>query len=132
MPRKPKTPPDPEAFKRELLRKPKRYIICRDIRHAWQPLGGFHYHVQYVEGASSVFVARDFQCIRCESQKKEIYLERKDGKLERYGTTKYDYSEEYKLPNKPVGVKPQEIIRQAAYEADLASQRRPQGLKLVQ
>lgn len=110
---KTRTPREVESIIEDL---PENFYACRDISHKWDVVNDFYVYRQYQErkGSRSMFVARDFQCERCGSTKREVYLARKVRGLERVATT-YDYPAGYLVDGLPANVNPRRIIEQIKY-----------------
>lgn len=87
---------------------PEKWVICRDVRHAWAVLNDFH----VVGDASDI--QRELVCMRCETVRFEIYLRQRNGSLEKVSQS-YAYPEGYQIPGVPRGVKPSSIVQQEQY-----------------
>ena len=98
-----------------LMGLPDNWVICRDMRHAWDVLVDFH----VTEGTKRVIqeVRRELMCLRCETQRLETYH------LGRFGLEKvaqhYRYPEHYQIKGVPRGVKPQSIIQQEQFRRSM-------------
>lgn len=81
-------------YKKALTVLPENWIMCRDVRHAWDVLNDFH--VTPVEGTKTLHFGRDLLCDRCGSQRKELYVMRKGTGLEKVAQD-YVYPEGYQM-----------------------------------
>lgn len=81
-----------------LERLPDKFLICRDVLHAWAVEADFHVETDYVEGGKSkaIPLVRVLVCMRCETKRKDHYLMGRYG-LEKLGKT-YDYPTGYQIP----------------------------------
>jgi hypothetical protein len=100
-----------------------KYLDCRDpsTGHNWKRLENFHVVPASTEGKRAIHVARKFQCERCTTVKREIYIVvRRDNSdvLERVGMD-MDYPTGYLMPGVPRGVKRAEIVRAEQYRRAL-------------
>lgn len=97
-----------------------RFLVCRDLMHAWDVSEDFHEVVDNRRG--QVFIAREVFCTRCDTVRSEKYSQDKDG-LVRIGT-RYEYPEGYKLDYLPQGRKPASIVREELWRRVVERSRR--------
>lgn len=88
---------------------PDKWVVCRDVRHAWAVENDFHVIPQVTEGRKLKHIARDLVCMRCTTIRHETYIQSKTG-LEKVGQS-YSYPEGYQIPGVPRGVKPSHIVQ---------------------
>lgn len=90
---------------------PDNWIMCRDMRHAWEVDEDFH--VTKGQGLNIASVRRTLVCVRCETLRVEKYHSLKWG-LEKVAQH-YVYPDNYQIHGVPRGVKPSFIIQGEQY-----------------
>lgn len=90
---------------------PDPWIICRDMRHAWNVLVDFH--VTQGKGRNWTELRRILSCGRCETERIEVYHHGRYG-LDKVGQH-YKYPEHYQIKGVPRGVKPQSIVQEEQF-----------------
>lgn len=89
------------------------WIACRDMMHAWEVQEDFHVVPPANSVRNQLEIARVLVCARCETQRKEVFIQ------ERFGLSKiaqsYAYPENYQIPGVPRGVKPKAIVQAEQY-----------------
>lgn len=116
-------PKDAQILANALQDLPENWLICRDMRHAWEVSQDFHVVKQ--TGTKVQHLRRTLSCLRCETLRNERYI------ISRYGVEKegqsYTYPDQYQLEGIPRGVKPSSIVQAEQYrramEKVAASQR---------
>lgn len=92
---------------------PENWIACRDFMHAWTVENDFHVVPPDHSRRKQLEIARTLVCTRCETIRKEVYIQ------ERFGLNKiaqsYSYPENYQIPGVPRGVKPKSIVQAEQY-----------------
>lgn len=95
---------------------PDNWIMCRDMRHAWEVNEDFH--VSKSKGSKAVEIRRVLDCLRCETKRIEVYHQTKWG-LEKVRQN-YDYPEHYQIHGVPRGVKPSYIVQGEVYRRSMS------------
>lgn len=99
-----------DKFRDGLRDLPDNWVLCRDMRHAWEILNDFH--VVATPGGSSD-IRRELVCVRCETVRRESF----ENNL--YGLNKtsvaYIYPEKYMIHGVPRAVPLQAAVRQEQY-----------------
>lgn len=95
-----------------LTQLPDAWVMCRDMRHAWEVLVDFH--VTASKGRTPHEVRRELICARCKTVRKEAYHPTRYHGLEKV-SQHYAYPEDYQITGVPRGVKPSWIIQQEQY-----------------
>ena len=90
---------------------PDEWVICRDMRHAWEVLVDFH--VTESKGRSWSELRRVLTCGRCMTHRIEVYHHGRYG-LDKVGQH-YKYPEHYQIKGVPRGVKPQSIVQEEQF-----------------
>lgn len=98
-------------FQAALMDLPEEWVICRDVRHAWDVQQDFH--VTHRQGRKVLQIGRVLICMRCKTLRVETYVHTADG-LDKTGQG-YRYPEHYQIKGVPRGVKPQWIIHEEQY-----------------
>lgn len=98
-----------------LTRLPDEWVICRDMRHAWNVLNDFH--VSETNGTRINEIRRELVCLRCQTVRLEVYVHTKFG-LDKLSQS-YRYPDEYQMKGVPRGVKPASIIHQEMYRRSM-------------
>lgn len=120
---------DSEALAEALMDLPENWLMCRDMRHAWQIQEDFH--VEKNKGKTAQTVKRTLTCLRCSTLRTEHYL------MERLGLNKvaqnYTYPEDYQMKGIPRGNKPSSIIQGEQFRRTMekVAQAQGAGLKAV-
>jgi len=94
-----------------LMELPEEWVICRDMRHAWNVLNDFH--VTKSDKRYSQEIRRELVCMRCATVRNETYHHGRFG-LEKVSQN-YGYPEHYQIKGVPRGVKPQSIVQEEQY-----------------
>ena len=98
-----------------LKKLPEKWVMCRDMRHAWAVLNDFHVPASTPgQKAVTLQIQRELVCMRCETVRYESYERTRDGRLDKVAQG-YGYPEGYQIPGVPRGVKPQQIIQAEQY-----------------
>lgn len=90
---------------------PDNYLMCRDMRHAWELQHDF-----FAEGNRAGVkgeIKRILVCLRCGMERVERYSQTRWG-LDKVGQT-YHYPEAYQIHGLPRGVKPSSIVQGEQY-----------------
>lgn len=98
-----------------LKSKPDEWVMCRDMRHAWEIQHNFYALPIESIGRRIAHIGRTLQCGRCKTLRKETYIVPRSGaRIERIGMS-YEYPDSYQIPGVPRGAKPASIIQQEMY-----------------
>ena len=93
---------------------PDRWVVCRDVRHAWSVMNDFYITPMATSRGSKITrIDRDLVCMRCETVRHEIYHHSRSG-MEKVSQG-YEYPEGYQIPGVPRGMKPSAIVQQEQY-----------------
>lgn len=90
---------------------PDNWIMCRDMRHAWEVDQDFH--VTKAKGGKATEIKRTLACLRCGTGRVETYHSTKWG-LEKVAQH-YTYPDNYQIKGVPRGVKPSFIVQGEQY-----------------
>ena len=99
-----------DDFRNALHRLPDNWMVCRDMRHAWNVLNDFHV---VTNGDGSSDVRRELQCMRCETVRRESFENNLYG-LSKTSTV-YIYPEKYQIHGVPREVPLQGAVRQEQF-----------------
>lgn len=99
-----------DALASALMELPDNWVICRDMRHAWDIYNDFHV-AKNLQGVNEI--RRELICMRCTSLRREIYYNTLYGleKAKQY----YQYPDRYQMQGVPRGNKPSAIINAEQY-----------------
>lgn len=97
-----------DALSNALMDLPDEWVICRDMRHAWEVENDFH----VTAGNKRMIreVQRILSCLRCRTERTETYHLATNGGLEKVHQ-RYTYPDHYQLKGVPRGNKPSSIIQ---------------------
>ena len=87
------------------------WLMCRDMRHAWEIEVDFHVATQI--GTKVKHLRRTLVCLRCGTERNERYIMTRSG-VEKE-TQSYSYPDGYQLEGIPRGVKPSSIVQAEQY-----------------
>jgi hypothetical protein len=90
---------------------PDNWLMCRDVRHAWDVTEDFH--VTKHKASKVQEIRRVLVCLRCKCERHERYAVTKWG-LDKVGQT-YKHPDGYVIHGVPRGVKPSFIIQGEQY-----------------
>lgn len=113
------TAADLEAALRNL---PDNYLMCRDLKHAWDV------HFDFFVNPKTKEVERKLRCIRCDMIRVEKYVQTSNG-LDKIRNI-YGQPEGYGIHGVPRGVKPSSIVKGVQFERAMekvAARARKQG-----
>lgn len=96
---------------------PDKWVVCRDMRHAWAVEQDFYVIPQSQVGKKLKHIARVLVCMRCTTYRHETYVQTRTG-LEKTGQT-YEYPAGYQIPGVPRGVKPSHIVQQEMFRRSM-------------
>lgn len=120
---------------------PDSYLMCRDVRHAWDV--STDYYVTASKGTRPTEIQRTLTCLRCGTLRVERYLPTRNAGLDKVGQTyRYpgarpdDERPRYQFTEKGItrGNKPSSLIQGEAYRRSLerqAGSRRGEHLRAV-
>lgn len=91
---------------------PDNFLMCRDLRHAWGVLNDFYVYNDPKQTRLLV-IARDLVCLRCNSERREVFVQRSWG-LDKERNT-YTYVEGYSLKGVPRGTKASQVVHDVQY-----------------
>lgn len=106
------------ALKKGLKALPEKWVMCRDMRHAWAVLNDFHVPASSGVAKGLLQIQRELVCMRCETVRYESYERTRDGRLDKVSQG-YTYPDGYQIPGVPRGVKPQQIIQAEQYRRSM-------------
>lgn len=92
---------------------PESWIQCRDLLHAWKVQEDFHVVPPSNSRRKQLEIARTLVCGRCETIRKEVFVQEKFG-LNKVAQS-YSYPENYQIPGVPRGIKPKSIVQAEQY-----------------
>ena len=92
---------------------PEAWVQCRDLMHAWQVQDDFHVIPPANSRRKQLEIARTLVCGRCETVRKEVFVQEKFG-LAKVAQS-YGYPENYQIPGVPRGMKPKQIVQAEQY-----------------
>lgn len=90
---------------------PENWLMCRDMRHAWEVQQD--YHVTKAAGSKIKEIRRFLVCLRCKTRRRETYHIVGWG-LEKVSQS-YEYPENYQIHGVPRGIKPSFIVQGEMY-----------------
>lgn len=94
-----------------LTQLPDNWVMCRDMRHAWDV--NVDFHVTESQGSRIREIRRQLVCMRCETVRNEVYHHTRWG-LEKVSQS-YGYPDDYQIHGVPRGVKPSWLIQEEQY-----------------
>lgn len=100
-----------EALAAKVQELPENWLMCRDVRHAWEVTTD--YHVTKQKGTKVQEIRRTLTCLRCQCERHERYHITTWG-LDKVGQV-YKHPEGYVIHGVPRGVKPSYIIQGEHY-----------------
>lgn len=121
-----------ETLADALMTLPDNYLMCRDVKHAWDVTDELH--VTKNVGSKIKEVARLLTCLRCGMTRKDVFLPTAHG-LEKVGMSYPDKPEGYGITGVPRGNKPSLLVQAEQYrrvvERHVASSKPPIKKKRV-
>lgn len=95
---------------------PEVYLECRDpgLRHQWKRSQNYHVIQAVWSGRKQPLIARDSECMRCGTHKRERFVITKGDLLEKVANL-YTYPEHYNLQGFPRGLKRSSAVWTAGY-----------------
>ena len=91
---------------------PESFLMCRDLRHAWEVSRDFYVYDD-PKSTRVLMIARELTCLRCQSERREVFAQRRWG-IEKIRNT-YTYVDGYQLRGVPRGVKASAVVQDVQY-----------------